>query len=76
MISEIAEYLELYKSQPIPIEEWMSYNFYEDDGYCIERIYQKKWDDKTEIVFILRTLVSDSLSYDLKINIRTRDKDY
>lgn len=73
-IEDIYWWMDGYKADSIPLEDWITYNSYTNDGYLIERVYHKKWDEKTEIVLTFTTCMCDSTTYHLSVVMRTKDK--
>jgi type III secretory pathway component EscR len=72
--NDIHWWLDAYKTEPIPFDDWLTFQKYTDDGYMIERIYQKKWDDSTEVMIIFETYISDTVSYNVSVIQRTKNK--
>ena len=72
--NDVYWWMDAYNKEPIPFEDWLTYQEHVEDGYMIERVYQSIWDDKTEIVINFTTCVCDSLSYHIMVLQRTKDK--
>jgi len=67
-------WLDGYKADSVPLEDWLKYQSYTDNGYLIERIFQQVWDEKTEMIVTLTTCICDSTTYHLLVLMRTRDR--
>jgi len=76
MMKDVYWYLDTFNSDSIPISEWLFMQRYTDEGYQIERLYQKRLDRKTEFLFLIDTYVSDSINYKFSILMRTKEKKY
>lgn len=73
-IKEAYWWMDAYKADSIPMEDWFIYQNYLDDGYSIEKVFQKRWDEKTEIVISLTSCMCDSTTYHLLVLKRSKDK--
>lgn len=73
-INDAYWWIDSYKSDTIPLDDWMTFQKYTDDGYMIERIFQKRWDDSTEVTILFKTFISDTISYNVSVIQRTKDK--
>lgn len=73
-INDAYWWLDGYKADSIPLDDWLKYQSYTEDGYLVERVFHKTWDEKTEIVITLTTCVCDSTTYHLLVLMRTWDK--
>jgi len=69
-------WLDAYKKDSIPFEDWLTYQEYVGGGYKVERVYQGIWNDKTEIIINFTTCVCDSLTYHVMVLQRTKDRKY
>lgn len=73
-INDVYWWLDAYNFDSIPFEDWLTFQEYVEGGYMIERVFQKKWDEKTEFVINFTTCVCDSLSYHIYVLERTKDR--
>jgi hypothetical protein len=73
-INDVYWWLDAYNAEPIPLEDWITYQQYVEDGYEIERIFQKNYSKDTEIIIVYTTCMCDSLSYHILVKMRTKNK--
>jgi type III secretory pathway component EscR len=73
-INDAYWWADAYNAGAVPMEDWLTYQSYVKEGYQIERVFQKVWDDKTELTIIYTTCICDSISYHLLVQYRTKNK--
>ena len=73
-LNDVYWWMDAYRYDPVPLEDWLQFQDYVEDGYKIERVFQRKWNDETEIIMIHTTCICDSTSYHVLIKYRTKDK--
>jgi hypothetical protein len=73
-LSDLYWWMDSYKADSVPLSDWLTYQSYMESGYFIERVYQRKWNDKTEVVINFTTFMGDSVTYNIFILQRTKDK--
>ena len=67
-------WVDAYNGDSVALNDWIVFQKYIDDGYMIEKVYQKKWDDKTEIIISLTTCICDSTTYHLSVIRRSKNR--
>lgn len=72
--TDVIWWLDAYKTEPIPFEDWLTFQGYTDDGYFIEKVFQGKWNDSTEILISYKTYISDTIYYKVSVLHRTKEK--
>jgi hypothetical protein len=73
-IEDVYASLKAIELDSIPLNDWMTFQGQEGNGYFIQRVI-KKSENKTDYVFIFTTYYNDSTYYNYKIRCRTKDKD-
>jgi hypothetical protein len=74
MKNDVYWYLDAYNSDSIPFYDWITYQKYIDNGYRIERVHHKRWNDSTEIRFTLKSSMADSTIYNFKVELISSEK--
>jgi len=73
VVEDVYASLNALELDSIPLNDWMTFQGQEGNGYFIQRMV-KKTEKKTDYVLIFTTYYNDSTYYNYKIRCRTKDK--
>jgi hypothetical protein len=74
MLADVYNHLHLFKADSIPIDQWLTFQEYTKKGHKIERVYRKRINDDTQVLFSIDSYVDNSIRHVFSIKIRSRDR--
>ena len=74
-VEEAYWWMDAFNGDSIPLQNWIQSFRYVDDGYMVEKVWQKKYDEVTEVIITFTSCMCDSTTYHLSVIKRTKDRD-